>query len=610
MLGRPSPSVAGVPVSDCNGNGVEDDVDISSGTNPDCNGNGIPDDCDISSQDSLDCNSNGVPDECDVAQSGIAKLTAADAATSDFFGLRVSISGDTGVIGASADDDGGLNSGSAYVFRAVGGVWQQIAKLTAADAAEGDSFGWSVSISGDTTLIGAYGDDDGGIESGAAYVFREVGGVWQQIAKLTAADAAADDLLGYTVSISGDTVVIGAPEDNDDGSISGSAYVFREVGGIWQQIAKLTAADAAADDLFGFRVSLSGNTAVIGAPADDDGGELSGSAYVFREVGGGWQQMAKLTADDTAANDFFGGSVSISGDTAVIGAHDDDDGGNNSGSAYVFREVGGVWQQVAKLTAADAAPDDLFGYSASISGDTAVIGSFQDDDSGAESGSTYVFREVGGFWQQIAKLTAADAAQTDFFGVSVSISGNTAVIGAYLDDDGGIGSGSAYVFQLGDDCNSNGIPDECELLDNDANTSGVPDECELGACCFGNGTCEIKFVEACADFVCNAFDHQPLTFTGCFADADGNGVVNAADRGAISANLGQTANALLCIYDLDGNGVVNAADRGVVSANINRCVALPDYQNGSGLNGGSPDTRFGAAEFHGPGTTCAQVSCP
>jgi hypothetical protein len=584
--------MAGDPVPDCNGNEVADDIDISSGT-------------------SLDCNGNGVPDECDVAQSLTAKLTAANAGAGDNLGISVSISGDTAVIGAYFDDDDGLNSGSAYVFRKVDGVWQQIAKLTAADAAMGDTFGVSVSLSGESAVIGALQDDDGGSGSGSAYVFREVGGVWQQIAKLTAADPAEVDQFGNSVSISGDTAVIGVQLDDDGGISSGSAYVFREIDGLWQQIGKLTAADAAANDRFGFGVSLSGNTAVIGAVLDDDGGIDSGSAYVFREVGGVWQQIAKLTAADAATGDEFGFGVSISGNTAVIGASGDDDNGNSSGSAYVFREVGGVWQQIAKLTAADAATGDRFGIGVSLSGDRTVIGVYRDDDGGSDSGSAYVFRELAGAWQEIAKFTAADAAAGDQFGNSVSISGSTAVIGAYADDDDGNASGSAYVFDLGaDDCNGNGIPDECELVDNDANASGVPDDCELGACCLDNGVCELSFVETCAGFVCNVFEHQPLTFVGCWGDADGNGVVSAADRGLVSASVGQTDPILVCINDLDGNGVVNAADRGFVSANIGGCSALPDYQNGSGLNGGSPDTRFGTAAFIGGGTACAAVECP
>lgn len=398
----------------------------------------------------------------------IAKLTADDAAEGDEFGSRVSLSGDTAVIGAPLDYDAGFNSGSAYVFCEVGDVWQQIAKLTGKDTAVSDLFGGSVSVDGDTAVIGAAADDDGGDASGSAYVFREDGGVWQQIAKLTANDAAAGDRFGVSVSIDGDTIIVGSQLDSHAGLRGGSAYVFREVGGMWQQIAKLTADDAANGDDFGQSVSIDGDTAVIGAWLDDDAcpgfhGCQSGSAYVFREVGTEWQQIAKLTAADAALGDVFGVSVSVSASTAIIGAVGDDDADSASGSAYIFREVGGVWQQVVKITAEDAEESDGFGTSVSLNGDTAIVGAVGDSDAGLRSGSVYIFRKLGDVWQQVDKLTAVDASLRDEFGVSVSISGDMAVVGARLDDDTASGSGSAYIFGVGAQCpadfNADGVLD-------------------------------------------------------------------------------------------------------------------------------------------------------
>ena len=212
-------------------------------------------------------------------------------------------------------------------------------KLLAGDGAEKDWFGYRVAIDGDTAVIGAM-DDDKGTDSGSAYVFvRAADGTWSQQAKLTADDGAAWDNFGYSVSVSGDTAVIGANWDDDKGSSSGSAYVFiRAADGTWSQQAKLTAVDGAAWDEFGISVSICWDTAVIGAMYDDDNGSGSGSAYVFvRAADGTWSQQAKLTADDGAAYDSFGGSVAVSGDTAVIGAIGDNDKGDFfSGSAYVF----------------------------------------------------------------------------------------------------------------------------------------------------------------------------------------------------------------------------------------------------------------------------------
>jgi hypothetical protein len=401
----------------------------------------------------------------------VAKLLAADGAAGDQFGYSVALSGDTAVIGARFDDDdvNGLESGSAYVFTRSGTTWSQQAKLTAADGAARDWFGVRVAISGDTAVITADADDDdvNGVDSGSAYVFTRSGTTWSQQAKLTAADGAAVDLFGYSVTLSGDTAVFGARFDDDDvnGVDSGSAYVFTRSGTTWTQQAKLTAADGAAGDQFGYSVALSGDTAVITADADDEdvNGVDSGSAYVFTRSGTTWRQQAKLTAADGAAGDLFGVRVAISGDTAVIGARFDDDqvNGVDSGSAYVFTRSGTIWRQQARLAAADGAAGDWFGYSVAIFGDTALIGAHFDDDdvNGVDSGSAYVFTRSGTTWSQQSKLTAADGVAGDQFGGRVALSGDTALIGARLVNDviNDVDSGAAYVFTVVLDGDHDGI---------------------------------------------------------------------------------------------------------------------------------------------------------
>ena len=235
----------------------------------------------------------------------------------------------------------------------------------------------------------------------------------QESAKFVASDGAADDRFGRAVAVSGDTVVVGAFRDDDDGTDSGSAYVFIEPpggccgwAGSFTESAKLTASDGTADDRFGDAVAVSGGTVVVGAPRDDDDGTDSGSVYVFVEPAGGWtgplNETAKLTASDGAAGDRFGGnfSVAVSGDTVVVGASRDDDDGTNSGSAYVFVEPASGWAgdltEVAKLTASDGAEFDAFGISVAVSGDTVVVGAPSDDDKGDGSGSAYVFVKPGG----------------------------------------------------------------------------------------------------------------------------------------------------------------------------------------------------------------------
>jgi hypothetical protein len=280
-------------------------------------------------------------------------------------------------------------------------------------------------------------------------VFDGSSGTWTQAAKLTASDGATFDRFGFSVAVSGDVVLIGAPVDDDQGSNSGSAYVFDGSSGTWTQAAKLTASDGASGDRFGTSVATDGDVAVIGAFSDDDNGSLSGSAYVFDGSGGTWTEAAKLTASDGTAFDFFGRSVAVSGGVAVVGAEGDDDQGLNSGSAYVFDGSGGSWTQAAKLTASDGASGDQFGSSVATYGDVAVIGAPEDsNDNGSASGAAYVFDGAGGTWTQAAKLTASDGAPDDWFGTSVATYGDVAVVGAYQDDDNGRSSGSAFLFDL------------------------------------------------------------------------------------------------------------------------------------------------------------------
>jgi len=339
-------------------------------------------------------------------------------------------------------------------------------KITASDGAIGDFFGVSVAISGDTAIVGAYYDDDNGSNSGSAYLYRrDEGGVdnWGEVTKIIASDGAGGipfgDIFGYSVAISGDTAIVGAFHDDDDGPSSGSAYVYhRDEGGVdnWGEVIKITASDGAADDEFGYSVAISGDTAIVGARNNED----TGSAYVYRRDEGGmdnWGEVTKITASDGAANDEFGGTVAISGDTAIVGVRLDDDNGSASGSAYVFqRDEGGAdtWGQVAKITASDGAASDLFGISVAISGDRAIVGAYRDDDHGPSSGSAYVYgRNEGGVnnWGQVTKITASDGAGDisfgDEFGASVAISGNTAVVGATGHQDNGLQSGSAYVYR-------------------------------------------------------------------------------------------------------------------------------------------------------------------
>ncbi|MEA1895336.1 MAG: FG-GAP repeat protein, partial [Euryarchaeota archaeon] len=279
----------------------------------------------------------------------------------------------------------------------------------------------------------------------------------------TANDGEAHDLFGASVSISGDCAVVGAYGADDAGNNSGSAYIFKRDGTAWAQEAKITANDGEAHDLFGASVSISGDCAVVGAWKDCDAGPLSGSAYIFKRDGTAWAQEAKITANDGAAYDCFGASVAISGDRAIAGAWEDDDDGAGSGSAYIFKRDGTAWAQEAKITANDGAAHDRFGASVAISGDCAVVGAWRGGDGGPWSGSAYIFTRDGTTWTEQAKITANDGAAYDCFGASVAISSDCMVVGADHKDDADTNSGSAYIYDIPiriSSCDSDGNPQD------------------------------------------------------------------------------------------------------------------------------------------------------
>jgi hypothetical protein len=376
----------------------------------------------------------------------VAKLTSDDDEYHGYFGFSVSVSGDTAIVGTDREQTPTGFRGAASIFQrdqSDPGNWSRVAKIY---TDEGGSFGRSVSVSGDTVVVGGRST---GTVSGSAYVFqRDQGGPgnWGQVAKLTA-DGTAYDGFGRSVSISGDTIIMGAYEDHYVGQASGSAYIFqRHQGGPdnWGQAAKVAADDVMAEDGFGWSASVSGDTAIVGTRDSD-------SAYIFQRDQGGldhWGQVAKLSYDGNART---GESVSIHGDTVVVG--DPGRGVDGVGAAYIFeRDQGGqdTWGQVARVTADDTERGDLlfFGRSVSISGDTVIVGSSVDDD--APFGFAYIFqRDRGGpdNWRQVVRLAAPSGYSS--FGYAVSVSDGTAIVGEPYDNNGGDDvTGSAYVFHI------------------------------------------------------------------------------------------------------------------------------------------------------------------
>ena len=398
----------------------------------------------------------------------IKKLTASDAEAASYFGLSVAVSGDIAIVGGKREDHASLpDPGAAYVYqRDQGGQdnWGALKKLIPSDPLPSASLpayllGHAVAVDNDTAVVGAHRK---ALLAGHAYIIgRNQGGAdnWGEVKTLVASDSEPADLFGYAVAVSGDSTIVGAWQEDAGGTKAGAAYVFqRSEGGLdnWGEVKKLTASDAQPGDAFGMTVAISGDTAVVGATRFE-AGTYPGAAYVFQRDQGGasnWGQVTKLTASDAQSDDRFGVSVTVDDDTIVVGAFAEDAGGDAAGAAYVFRRnLGGVdnWGEVKKLIASDANAWELFGVSVALSGDTAIVGAFAENSGGPGAGAAYVFkRDEGGAdnWGEVTKLAASDSQANDGFGVSVAVSGDAAVVGAWLEDTGGSSAGAAYVFDL------------------------------------------------------------------------------------------------------------------------------------------------------------------
>ena len=365
-----------------------------------------------------------------------------------YYGYSTAVDGDYAVIGAYNANN---TTGVAYVLYYNGTNWEHVAKLTASDGAEQDYFGYSVSISGDNIVVGAWQHKSLPWASGAAYVYTKPAGGWADATEtvtLVSDDLDALDNFGRCVSIEGNTIVVGATGDDDNGSASGSAYVFTYDGSSWNQVKKLTASDGADSDVFGESLSISGNNIVVSAYRDDDIANQSGSAYVFTNPGTGWAnatQTAKLTASDPEANDYFGYSVDISGDNIIIGAYNKY---FQQGAAYRFEKPASGWTnatETEKILEPNANMSKRFGSSVSISGDYMIIGAKNSISNGIV-GALYVYQNTSGTWSQTAKLTPSAVEDYAEFAISASISGDNIVVGAYKDGPAGQSAGSVFHY--------------------------------------------------------------------------------------------------------------------------------------------------------------------
>jgi len=433
-------------------------------------------------------------------------LTSSDVQSDNSFGYRVSISGDYAIVG-----DNRFSGGTAHIFNRSGSEWTKQSILAPSDGAQSDGFGWDVSISGDYAVIASIGSYKTGeqINSGKVYVFHRSGSAWSEQSILIPFDGPTSKYFGLKVAISGEYVLIGAQSRAAEGNIrQGKVYVFHRSGAVWSQHAILRTSDRLENDGFGSSVSISGDYAIIGAsegkayifhrvgvewkqqsiiitmerdkydnfnvtvpvtPVAISGNDviigISGrnswlggapglqNAYIFHRDGAEWREDTVLTTSDGVAFDDFGSVVSIEGDYAIMGMCNRKIGENiNQGAAYIFLRSGNTWTEQAVLTASDGAENNYFGVSVSMSEDCAIMGAHMDNTSGTLSrGKAYIFRKTGHGWIEESQLAAFDnfSSQIDFFGTSVSISGDYAVASIIVEDKH-MFSAKAYVFHKND----------------------------------------------------------------------------------------------------------------------------------------------------------------
>ncbi len=465
------------------------------------------------------------------AQCQTQQLLPPDFTGGDRFGGAVDISGDCAIVGALFNGD----YGSAHVFRRdASGSWGDPFELTVADPEQLGNFGIDVAMHGDVVIVGANTSDDLGFNVGAAYIFRRgADKAWLQEQKLLPSAPNSEDGFGRRVAIDLPRIVIAAPRDHfDDGGGGGSVYVYlEERPGQWVEEARLTGSDTADSDMFGSGVAIDGDTLIVGAWAHNGREFNEGAAYVFRRNAEGvWWEEAKIVANDPMPEDAFGISVDVAGDLAIIGAPGVDD----EGAAYVFvRQPDGTWLQMDKLEApAILGPNGSFGQVVAIDGDRFLVG----QAIGTGPGYAFLYEQDGSRWELVSTLAADRGQDGDRFGSSVALEGDFAIVGAW-----GWGGelGAAYVMGglLGIDCNENGEPDACDILDGislDCNANGIPDECEDADPCPADldGDCAIAVSDLIA--LLGAWGTDP----GGPPDFDGDGNVGTGDLIELLGNWG------------------------------------------------------------------------
>ncbi|MFT7669267.1 MAG: hypothetical protein ACI8X5_001967 [Planctomycetota bacterium] len=409
-------------------------------------------------------------------QCQIQHLVAGDPDALDVFGWGMDLSADRMAVGAIGADEACptnpmCNSGAVYMYKRNGDSWTFDGKIVNPAGALEDEFGHDLSISGDSVLVSAHKEG-----SGAAYIYTFDGLSWIQEARLEGTGLLNNFHFGHSLTLRGDTAVVGAMRDEGQGFETGSAFVFNKIGGVWTETHKLEASDAAMGDRFGRSSAMEGDVIALASHLHDGIGADSGAVYVYERDDNGtpgdilddtWPEVAALTASDTEAGLLFGRSVAISGNVMIIGAENGGLNGVMGGCAYIFFRSGNGWVEVEKIAPDDAAAGDRFGISASINGDYALIGAVFDDDLGNNAGAVYVFTRTPSGYFQTGKIYGSDTEAGDQLGHEngVHVVDGTAIISGRFSDAGGAnGTGSTYVFDL-DDCLGNNY---CDITPNSA----------------------------------------------------------------------------------------------------------------------------------------------
>ena len=375
----------------------------------------------------------------------LAKLTAPWPRRGGELGRSVAIDRNVIVIGAPGDVEfkAAGAAGEAHVFVAAGASWRHRQRLTAFDREQGDSFGRSVAISGDTIAVGAEHDAIDGVVAGSVYVFVRDGARWSLERKLIAPDPRAEAHFGHSLALEGDTLVVGTWGAD-------TVYVFDRTGS-WWEVSQVIQAQPHQGGNFGHSIALDGDTLVVGAEWRDIPGCFgSGGASIFTRTDGEWTIEQDLTAGDPESDDQFGSAVAVEGDTVAVGACSADSSTNEDGGAvYIFTRVGDGWDEQQKIVPCDDGQEQRFGWSVALSGDRLVVGAPVDSVLGIPgTGACHVFRRVGQSWTPSCVLSASDAASWDLLG-EVAFSGHTAILGArHADVDRLYDAGATYVFLI------------------------------------------------------------------------------------------------------------------------------------------------------------------